>query len=143
MISIESMATTKYATQGGMSARSALAMLSTALRSRHLRKAQMRRAEVVPGDRYGQLTIVSEAERSVTASGRTRRMFNCRCDCGQVIAVDLGNLRSGHSESCGCVRHRESPCRLEVKTGIRFGKLVVISEAPPVIHGGQIRRQLA
>lgn len=87
MISIESMATTKYATQGGMSARSALAMLSTALRSRHLRKAQMRRAEVVPGDRYGQLTIVSEAERSVTASGRTRRMFNCRCDC----ALDIRN----------------------------------------------------
>ena len=41
MISIESMATTKYATQGGMSARSAQAMLSTALWSLHLREAQM------------------------------------------------------------------------------------------------------
>ena len=101
----------------------------------------MRRIEVLPGDRYGQLTIVSEAERSVTASGRYRRAFNCRCDCGQTITVDLGNLRSGHSASCGCVKHRESPSRFKVMTGERFGRLVVISEAPTVVHGGQIRRQ--
>lgn len=63
----------------------------------------MPRLIVTPGDRYGRLSIVNECERHTTASGRTCRMFTCRCDCGSEVKVKLERLRSGHTRSCGCV----------------------------------------
>ncbi len=105
MISIESMATTKYATQGGMSARSAPAMLSTALRSRHLRKAQMgKRVEVKPGARYGFLVVIEEAERRLAASGQRCRRVLCQCDCGKHTTVNLNQVMHRSNPSCGCKR---------------------------------------
>lgn len=106
MISIESMATTKYATQGGMSARSALAMLSAALWSLHLRKAQMaKRIEVKRGDRYGQLTVIEEAEPIRTLDGHCQRLVLCRCFCGNTTSVRLVALRrtKNNTTSCGCL----------------------------------------
>lgn len=32
-------------------------------------------------------------------------MWMCRCDCGAEHEVAYGNLRSGHTHSCGCTRH--------------------------------------
>jgi hypothetical protein len=111
MISIESMAITKDATQGGMSARSALAMLSTALRSLHLRKAQMsKRIEVKPGDRYGRWSVLQELpDRRSPTNGRAQRMVECRCECGTIRALMLESLRqaTAPSRSCGCIQ-RES-----------------------------------
>jgi len=99
----EGMATTKYATEGGMSAQSAQAMLSTALRSLHLRKAQMaKRIKINAGDRYGRLVVVAEAEDRVHPSGHRQRMVVCDCDCGNRVTVQLGNIRSGGTVSCGC-----------------------------------------
>lgn len=114
MISIESMAITKDATQGGMSARSALAMLSTALRSLHLRKAQMgKRIEVKPGDRYGRWSVLQELpDRRSPTNGRAQRMVECRCECGTMRALMLESLRKATepSQSCGCIQ-RESPVK--------------------------------
>lgn len=55
--------------------------------------------EVKDGDRYGRLTIVSETDK-----WKGRRMFLCRCDCGNEVVVGLGNLRNGHTQSCGCLQ---------------------------------------
>lgn len=30
--------------------------------------------------------------------------WKCLCDCGTQTVVSLGNLRSGHTSSCGCMR---------------------------------------
>ena len=114
MMSIESMATTKYATLGGMSARSALAMLSTALWSLHLRKAQMsKRVEVKPGDRYGRWSVLHELPiRRSQKNGKPYRMVECRCKCGTIRALTLESLRqaTAPSQSCGCIQ-RESPVK--------------------------------
>lgn len=48
------------------------------------------------GKTFGKLTVVEEVEKS---KGHMRWL--CRCDCGNEIIVDGGNLRSGHSTSCG------------------------------------------
>ena len=32
-------------------------------------------------------------------------IWHCRCDCGNVCDVSIGNLKRGHTRSCGC-RHR-------------------------------------
>lgn len=55
----------------------------------------MRRIEVKPGDKYGDLTVVREIET------RGKRQFLCKCQCGQQVTVRLGHLRSGHTSSCG------------------------------------------
>lgn len=50
------------------------------------------------GQRFGRLTVLALAPNRGTKSAWT-----CRCDCGRERVVMLGNLRSGHSRSCGCL----------------------------------------
>jgi hypothetical protein len=50
------------------------------------------------GQVFGRLTVIYRAEND--AAGGTRWL--CRCDCGGESVVAGGNLRSGHTASCGC-----------------------------------------
>lgn len=50
------------------------------------------------GQRYGMWTVLSSAG----TRGKVA-MWHCRCDCGTERDVELGNLRTGASKSCGCV----------------------------------------
>ena len=50
------------------------------------------------GQRYGRLTVLSKS--STAKDGGT--IWLCKCDCGNEITVKSGNLRSGHTLSCGC-----------------------------------------
>lgn len=52
------------------------------------------------GQRFGRL-VVESAATTVNA----RRRWVCRCDCGAVIETAIGNLRSGDTRSCGCLRN--------------------------------------
>ena len=53
-----------------------------------------------PGQRFGRwLVIAPEIVRSTKYPA-----FRCRCDCGHEKAISGGNLRSGASQSCGCLR---------------------------------------
>lgn len=49
------------------------------------------------GQRYGYLTVLSEAPRV-----GTKRYWHCLCDCGNTKTVQHGNLRDGQIVSCGC-----------------------------------------
>jgi transposase-like protein len=55
----------------------------------------MRRINVSPGEKYGDLEVVREVE------SKGKRHFLCECSCGKQVTVRLGHLRSGHSSSCG------------------------------------------
>ena len=37
----------------------------------------------------------------------------CACDCGAITSVTGGNLRNGHTKSCGCLAHRG---KLQIKS---------------------------
>lgn len=50
------------------------------------------------GQRFGRLTVISK--QGVAKDGGT--LWMCKCDCGQTIVTKSGNLRSGHTRSCGC-----------------------------------------
>jgi len=63
-----------------------------------------RRTIVNKGDRYGQLTIIKEVEQSILPCGQKKRMVECECDCGEVVTMRLGDLRTGNSKTCGCSR---------------------------------------
>lgn len=41
-----------------------------------------------------------------TNSKNGMRYFLCKCVCGNTAEVALGNLRSGHTTSCGCKMHK-------------------------------------
>lgn len=57
------------------------------------------RREDLTGQRFGRLTVVSQAENR----GRYV-MWNCVCDCGNEIVVRASHLQSGATQSCGCLR---------------------------------------
>lgn len=58
----------------------------------------------ITGDRYGMLV----AQRLDSSSEPGRRKWVCLCDCGETARVALGNLRSGHTTSCGCWKREAS-----------------------------------
>lgn len=70
------------------------------------------------GQRFGRLTVLEK--QSISKDGGIKWL--CSCDCGKTVAVKSGNLRSGHTLSCGCLAkewtsetqatHRQSHKRL-------------------------------
>lgn len=58
------------------------------------------------GDIFTNLEIIEEVEpfKWVSNSGknRSKRVFKCRCVCGNMVKVSIDHLRSGHTKSCGC-----------------------------------------
>ena len=55
----------------------------------------MKKLEIQPGTKFGDLTIESEVP------GLRKREFICRCRCGSKKRVRLDHLRGGHTTSCG------------------------------------------
>lgn len=53
----------------------------------------------VSGQRFSSLTAIQSAGMKGKQS-----LWLCYCDCGKECVVQLGNLRSGHTKSCGCLR---------------------------------------
>ena len=49
--------------------------------------------------------------------GATKRMWNCKCDCGKSGIVAGPALRSGKSKSCGCL-HRENMSKSSFRHGL-------------------------
>lgn len=52
------------------------------------------------GMKFGYLYIKEEAEKSKSGAKR----FLCICECGKEVIVQAGNLQSGCSKSCGCMK---------------------------------------
>lgn len=74
------------------------------------------------GQRYGRLTAVEYTGRYC---GKIR-LWLCRCDCGQLCEVMLNNLRSGHTQSCGCLSRDEPNRKKYDLAGQRCGRLTVL-----------------
>lgn len=51
--------------------------------------------------KYGRLTLVKELPK-VRFKNQTKRIFLCRCDCGNEVAVFLHHLKTEATKSCGC-----------------------------------------
>lgn len=69
------------------------------------------------GQKFGRLTVVEfDKKNSTTLCSR----WICKCECGNELSVQAGNLKSGHTSSCGCLNsYIESVCKLyfdEIKT---------------------------
>lgn len=51
------------------------------------------------GQKCGRLTVISRAENK-----DKRAYWNCLCECGNIKIVEGKRLRTGHTQSCGCIR---------------------------------------
>lgn len=51
------------------------------------------------GKRFGRLTVITEDS---IALGKSKLL--CRCDCGKEVIMPIHNIRSGHTQSCGCLQ---------------------------------------
>ena len=63
------------------------------------------------GRKFGRLTIVRFSHRKNSNS-----YWLCKCECGNLKIVAVGNLKSGHTLSCGCLRKEKNTERFENKS---------------------------
>lgn len=52
--------------------------------------------------KFGMLTVI----RYVGCDEKYNHKWLCECECGNETIVTTGNLRKGHTTSCGCYRHK-------------------------------------
>lgn len=66
------------------------------------RKLMLRetRSTNLVGQKFGKLLVVEQLEES---NKFNRRLYRCKCDCGNEIIVASSCLISGHTHSCGCI----------------------------------------
>lgn len=57
--------------------------------------------------KFGRLTVLERSDDRIVPSGRREPMWKCVCECGHAATVSGLHLRSGHTQSCGCMK-RES-----------------------------------
>lgn len=58
----------------------------------------MAKALDLTGQRFGRLTVIERAENNK----RGKTMWLCKCDCGNTTIAQGTNLKSNHTQSCGC-----------------------------------------
>lgn len=78
------------------------------------------------GQKYGKLTVLRESEKRI----RNRVTWECQCDCGnpELVLVLTQNLRSGNTQSCGCLKRKNI-------AGQKFGRLTAIRATQERRHG--------
>ena len=56
---------------------------------------------------FGRLTVIGQPfQREYGNQGATKACVECRCSCGTVGTYRLGDLKSGHTRSCGCLSRK-------------------------------------
>jgi len=99
----------------------------------------MRKKDLV-GHKYGMLVVLSEAPVYISPKGYRKRMWNCKCDCGNDCVVMGSHLTSGHSSSCGCEQlSKLKPRNVKNLVGCKFGMLTVLSQDENRIIGSNSR----
>ena len=83
----------------------------------------MSRIKDIVGERFGKLTVVRYLRTDVKPYGHTV-IWECKCDCGNIVEVSTNALRSGNTKSCGCLIS-------ENLVGMKFGRLTVMDREPP------------
>ena len=79
------------------------------------------------GNKYGRLLVISRAEDRQYKNGKTKVMWLCQCDCGNMVEVDAQSLKSNHTSSCGCILKEKTheKCFQDLSNQ-KFGRLTVL-----------------
>lgn len=55
------------------------------------------------GQIFGNLVVVKRVEDHVTCGGQKKKMYLCKCSCGNMKVIQSASLRNGRTKSCGCI----------------------------------------
>lgn len=81
--------------------------------------------------RFGRLTALELVKN---------KGWKCLCDCGNITYVRGYNLKSGTTQSCGCLqKERTSETSFKDLTGQRFGQLLVLERYPENNRFGHVQ----
>lgn len=56
---------------------------------------------------FGRLTVIAFNGVHESPCGTKRKMWKCKCECGNEVVVNTSNLLSGTTKSCGCLKHEK------------------------------------
>lgn len=77
---------------------------------------------------------VIERDLSKKVCGKT--YWICQCKCGNIVSVEAGKLKSGHTKSCGCLQKEKAhSTHFKDLSNMDFGFLHVIDRSDKVGHG--------
>ena len=81
------------------------------------KKCQKGRLDLT-GKRFGKLIALYP----IYSKEGKHTLWHCKCDCGNECDIDMGNLRSGKSQSCGCAQSKQEEriIKLLTQNGIPF-----------------------
>ena len=65
-----------------------------------------RRYAELSGKRFGKLLVLYRVNQ--TEDGDHAPLWKCQCDCGNTVKVKSGNLMSGKTNSCGCIKREKT-----------------------------------
>lgn len=89
----------------------------------------MGKVKDITGIRFGNLIAIQDTKKS---DAHRNRIWLCQCDCGNMCEVSGNNLRTGHTQSCGC--RKQTVCaeigkkqNIIDEIGNVYGKLTVIA----------------
>ena len=76
------------------------------------------------GQQFNRLTVIERVEN------RNKIVYwKCKCSCGNIVEVSSWNLRSGHTQSCGCLQKENTSKESVIDiAGKRFGNLLVLRQ---------------
>lgn len=77
--------------------------------------------ENLTGRTFGRLEVIRFVEHLRRRNGTHVYKWQCRCACGAERVVVAGDLKSGHTQSCGCL-NRERTSQVMTKHGCSHGK---------------------
>lgn len=76
------------------------------LRTEQVIERNKQKGEIPLGTRFGKLTVIEDLGYRTQSRGKRVRWSKCKCDCGNIIEVLNNNLRTGGTQSCGCIKSR-------------------------------------
>lgn len=88
------------------------------------------------GNKYGKLTVIQKTTNNV---GQLR--WKCQCDCGRTIEVSSNSLRSGNTQSCGCLGKSKGEWKIEQL--LENNNILFTKEYPVFIDNKRLRFDFA
>lgn len=85
----------------------------------------MGKLDDLSGRTFERLTVIEMAGRTKWGNAE----WLCRCNCGNIVKVPAGKLKSGNTKSCGCLSKEvtSSLKRLPIRGNDVFGRLTTIA----------------
>lgn len=115
------------------------------LRGEQIKEKNLKKGEIPLGSKFGYLTMIKDLGcRQQSSRNKSERWSLCRCICGREIEVRNNNLKTGGTQSCGCINSRGEKIINEIlqQNNINFATQFTFNELIGV-NGGRLRFDFA